>query len=161
MFARLNVPCVSVVENMSYFDGDDGKRYYPFGAGSGERIMREFAIPHLTLMPIREEVSNGSDRGVPCVLQDPDSEISKTMGNLADNVVQEVGKMKRERKMKNEVAYDPSMHEMHCTLLKEDPVSPPSVTLIIHPFALENTQPSTTVQSSHSSCPHPSPHMHH
>lgn len=28
------VPCVAVVENMCHFDAD-GKRYYPFGRGSG------------------------------------------------------------------------------------------------------------------------------
>ncbi|KAK9862485.1 hypothetical protein WJX84_007765 [Apatococcus fuscideae] len=44
MFARLAVPCVAVVENMAYFDGD-GKRYYPFGKGSGERIVRDFGLP--------------------------------------------------------------------------------------------------------------------
>lgn len=33
MFARMEVPCVAISENMSYFDGDDGKRYYPFGRG--------------------------------------------------------------------------------------------------------------------------------
>ena len=34
------VPCVAVVENMCHFDAD-GKRYYPFGRGSGSqaRIM--------------------------------------------------------------------------------------------------------------------------
>ena len=26
MFARMAVPCVAVAENMSYFDGEDGKR---------------------------------------------------------------------------------------------------------------------------------------
>ena len=35
MFAKLEVPCVCVVENMSTFTGDDGKVYRPFGKGSG------------------------------------------------------------------------------------------------------------------------------
>ena len=32
---RLQVPCVAVVENMSFFEAD-GKRYFPFGQGSGK-----------------------------------------------------------------------------------------------------------------------------
>ena len=32
----LKVPCVAVVENMCHFDAD-GKRYYPFGRGSGSQ----------------------------------------------------------------------------------------------------------------------------
>lgn len=40
MFAKLCVPCVAVVENMSYFEAD-GKRYFPFGQGSGEAARGE------------------------------------------------------------------------------------------------------------------------
>lgn len=31
------MPCVAVVENMCHFDAD-GKRYYPFGKGSGSEV---------------------------------------------------------------------------------------------------------------------------
>ncbi|WZN60516.1 iron-sulfur cluster carrier protein [Chloropicon roscoffensis] len=110
MFARLNVPCVGVVENMSYFDGDDGKRYFPFGEGSGERIQSEFAIPHLVQMPIREEVSSGSDEGVPCVVSDPESEIASVLRGLGASVAEEISKLGRRR---SRAKYDPNMHEIH------------------------------------------------
>lgn len=35
------VPCVAVVENMCHFDAD-GKRYYPFGRGSGSQAWITF-----------------------------------------------------------------------------------------------------------------------
>ncbi|QDZ21699.1 iron-sulfur cluster carrier protein [Chloropicon primus] len=117
MFARLDVPCVSVVENMSYFDGDDGKRYFPFGKGSGEQIQGEFAIPHLVRMPIKEEVSSGSDEGVPCVVSDPLSDVAGSMQELGASVIKEVTKMGTKRKHK--VKYDPNMHEMHVSLFEE------------------------------------------
>lgn len=67
MFAKLRVPCLSVVENMSYFDGDDGKRYRPFGEGSGERVCREFGVPALFQHPITADLSAAGDNGVPNV----------------------------------------------------------------------------------------------
>lgn len=58
------VPCVAAVENMSYFDGDDGKRYYPFGAGSGDRLRTEFGLPHLLRFPIAPAISAAGDGAV-------------------------------------------------------------------------------------------------
>jgi hypothetical protein len=61
MFARMAVPCAAVAENMSYFDGDDGRRYHPFGRGSGDRVMRDFGLPHLVRFPILPELSAAGD----------------------------------------------------------------------------------------------------
>ncbi|GKV06551.1 hypothetical protein SLEP1_g18429 [Rubroshorea leprosula] len=55
MFSKLKVPCVAVVENMCHFDAD-GKRYYPFGRGSGSQVVQQFGIPHLFELPIRPTV---------------------------------------------------------------------------------------------------------
>lgn len=63
MFAKLAVPVVAVVENMSYFDGDDGKRYQPFGKGSGQRIQEDFGIPNLVQFPIVPDLSAAGDGG--------------------------------------------------------------------------------------------------
>lgn len=61
MFARMAVPCAAVAENMSYFDGDDGKRYQPFGSGSGDRVKADFGIPSLVRFPILPELSAAGD----------------------------------------------------------------------------------------------------
>ena len=61
MFARMAVPCAAVAENMAWFRGDDGVMYHPFGMGSGERIQREFGLPHLFRLPIVPALSAAGD----------------------------------------------------------------------------------------------------
>ncbi len=51
---------MAVVENMSYFDAD-GKRHYPFGQGSGDRIQRDFGLPNLIRLPILPDLSAAGD----------------------------------------------------------------------------------------------------
>lgn len=61
MFARMAVPCAAVAENMAFFDGEDGRRYRPFGEGSGARIVRDFGLPNLVQFPIVPELSAAGD----------------------------------------------------------------------------------------------------
>lgn len=63
MFARLSVPCISIVENMSYFKVDD-HYYYPFGKGSGERIQKDFGINTLIKFPMISDLSSSSDGNI-------------------------------------------------------------------------------------------------
>ena len=41
MFNKLRVPTIAILENMAYFDGDDGKRYQPFGPGYLDSLVSE------------------------------------------------------------------------------------------------------------------------
>ena len=93
MFSKLRVPCVAVVENMSYFDGDDGKRYKPFGEGSGQRICDDYGVPNLFQMPIVPDLSACGDTGRPLVLVDPAGDVAQIYGVAAAKVVQEVAKL--------------------------------------------------------------------
>lgn len=92
MFARLLVPCVAVVENMAYFEAD-GKRHFPFGRGSGERIQAEFGLPNLTRMPIVPDLSAAGDSGRPLVVEDPTCAASQAYMQLGAAVVTEVAKL--------------------------------------------------------------------
>ncbi|GIL85260.1 hypothetical protein Vretimale_10767 [Volvox reticuliferus] len=92
MFARLVVPCVAVVENMSYFEAD-GKRFFPFGQGSGDRIQRDFGLPNLVRFPIVPDLSAAGDGGQPLVVADPTCATSTAFMELGAAVVREVAKM--------------------------------------------------------------------
>ena len=97
MFARLSVPVVSVVENMSYFEAPDGQRYTPFGEGSGKRAISECGLPDSSLvqLPIAENLSAAGDGGVPHVVSDPTSALASDFSRLGATVVREVAKLSR------------------------------------------------------------------
>ncbi len=65
MFQALNVEVLGVVENMSYFIGDDGKEYDIFGRGGAERMASRLGVPFLGAVPIHMELRENSDAGDP------------------------------------------------------------------------------------------------
>jgi ATP-binding protein involved in chromosome partitioning len=86
MFDKLGVKILGLIDNMSYFTGDDGKKYKIFGEGGVKKTAEEFDKEFLGEIPINPEVGKAGDEGKPIVESDPDHEISKIFLNLAEKI---------------------------------------------------------------------------
>jgi ATP-binding protein involved in chromosome partitioning len=92
MFRQVKVPVLGIVENMSYFVGDDGKRYEIFRHGGGQKLAKDAGVPFLGEIPIDPRVAECSDAGDPIVHKYPDSEVAKSYLALAGKVAEELQK---------------------------------------------------------------------
>ena len=90
MFREVRVPVLGIVENMSYFVGDDGKRYEIFRHGGGRKLAQEASVPFLGELPIDPRVAECGDTGDPIVHKYPDSPVAKAYQALAETVVREL-----------------------------------------------------------------------
>ena len=86
MFDKLGVKILGLVDNMSFFVGDDAKKYKIFGESSVKKTAEEFQKEFLGEIPINPKVGKFGDEGKPIVESDIDHEISKIYLNLADKV---------------------------------------------------------------------------
>ena len=84
MFDKLKVKILGLIDNMSYFVGDDGKKYAIFGAGGVKKTADEFQKEFLGEIPINPEVGKQGDLGTPIVESKPDHEISKIFLEFAN-----------------------------------------------------------------------------
>ncbi len=83
---QLKLPLRGVIENMSWFVGDDGKKYLLFGEGGGKALGDELGIPLLAQIPLVPEIRSGGDDGVPITASQPNSQTSKAYDALASAV---------------------------------------------------------------------------
>jgi ATP-binding protein involved in chromosome partitioning len=78
---------IGVVENMSWFTGDDGKRYPIFGEGGGAELAADLEVPLLGSVPLLPALREGADRGQPVALAAPDSEAAAAFDEIARRIV--------------------------------------------------------------------------
>ena len=86
MFDKLGVKILGLVDNMSYFIGDDNKKYKIFGEGGVRKTSEEFNKEFLGEIPINSEIGKTSDNGKPIVEEDPNCEISKIYIDFANKI---------------------------------------------------------------------------
>ena len=86
MFDKLEVKILGLVDNMSYFIGDDNKKYRIFGEGGVRKTSEEFNKEFLGEIPINSKIGKTSDNGKPIVEEDPNNEISKVYIDFANKI---------------------------------------------------------------------------
>ena len=83
MAEKVNLQVRAVIENMSWFTGDDGKKYEIFGSGGGSELAGELEVPLLGQIPIVAALREGGDSGRPITVLDPENEASKVFFEMA------------------------------------------------------------------------------
>jgi ATP-binding protein involved in chromosome partitioning len=86
MAVKVNLPVKGVIENMSWFTGDDGKRYELFGSGGGQELADDIGVPLLAQLPLIPALREGGDVGLPITAVDPESEAGQAFHALAGKI---------------------------------------------------------------------------
>ncbi len=86
MAQKVQLEVKGVIENMSWFTGDDGKRYELFGAGGGNELATTLGVPLIGQVPLVPELREGSDTGHPIVAEYPDSEAAQVFATMAETI---------------------------------------------------------------------------
>ncbi|MDF3032196.1 MAG: Mrp family signature-containing protein and domain of unknown function [Nitrososphaeraceae archaeon] len=87
MFSKLNVPIVGVIENMSYLQCPHCSEHISvFGKGGGQKISEKFGIPFLGEIPLSPQIMEGSDKGKPVIVSDPDSFQANALRKVAKTI---------------------------------------------------------------------------
>ncbi len=86
MAQKVRLEVKGVIENMSWFTGDDGKRYELFGAGGGDELAQRLDVPLLGQVPLVPALREGSDSGRPITVVEPDGEAALAFANVAEQI---------------------------------------------------------------------------
>ena len=71
MFDKTGIKILGLIDNMSFFKGDDGKSYQIFGQGGVEKTAKEFNKEFLGHIPIHQDLRKSADDGNPLTHSSP------------------------------------------------------------------------------------------
>jgi len=89
MFDKTKIKILGLIDNMSFFKGDDGKKYTIFGEGGVERVAKEFKKKFLGKIPINTKLRESADLGLPLTYKEPDHEVSKIFSEIAKRITED------------------------------------------------------------------------
>ena len=86
MFKKLNVPILGIVENMSYLKTKSGEIIDIFGRGNVENSAKRNSINFLGEIPIDDQISKNSDKGVPYLIENNETDAGKKIMEIASYI---------------------------------------------------------------------------
>jgi ATP-binding protein involved in chromosome partitioning len=87
MFAKVNVPTLGIVENMSYFQCPEcGTRSDIFGHGGARHEAERLAVPFLGEVPLHMAIRVASDSGQPVMESEPDGPHAKIYRAIGEKI---------------------------------------------------------------------------
>ena len=86
MFEKLKVPILGLVDNMSFFESGDGKKYNIFGEDGVEKVANNYKKKFLGKIPLNIDLRVSSDEGKPLVEKDPNHIVSKIFIDMASKI---------------------------------------------------------------------------
>jgi ATP-binding protein involved in chromosome partitioning len=113
MAEKTGLKVAGVVENMSYFRGDDGKQYRIFGEGGGRVLADRLNVPLLGEIPLDPNLRKLADVGAPIVLQEPDSEVAQALEVATKELVNLLPPRQRAAKRINLPLVGSTLHSGH------------------------------------------------
>ena len=88
MARRSAMPVVGVIENMSYFETPEGRRFELFGRGGGRELADSLGIPLIGRIPLDPALGEGADVGEPVVVARPERRASELFVDAARRLVE-------------------------------------------------------------------------
>ena len=86
MFDKTGVKTLGLIDNMSFFKGDDGKEYKIFGESGVEKTAKEFNKDFLGSIPLSQDLRNSADNGNPLTHAVPNHEVSVIFKSIAKKI---------------------------------------------------------------------------
>ena len=88
MFNKTGVKILGLIDNMSFFKGDDGKEYKIFGDSGVEKTAKDFNKEFLGHLPFHQDLRSSADKGDPLTHSNPEHEVSKIFLDIANKIRQ-------------------------------------------------------------------------
>jgi ATP-binding protein involved in chromosome partitioning len=87
MFARLSIPMLGVIENMSYFTDPQGGRHTLFGAGGGAEMAARHGMALLGQLPLDPALGAAADAGQDYLNAHPGSAVAQAFSAIAAQLI--------------------------------------------------------------------------